>query len=77
MIVLTVTGNTPLTDWNVFEGLRSLTATIATELPESKVGSSHYRLLFLSALVLFLFTFIVNSVAESVRQRLRDKYRSL
>ncbi|GAD81155.1 phosphate ABC transporter permease protein PtsC [Vibrio ezurae NBRC 102218] len=77
MIVLTVTGNTPITDWNVFEGLRSLTATIATELPESKVGSSHYRLLFLSALILFLFTFIVNSVGESVRQRLRDKYRSL
>lgn len=77
MIVLTVTGNTPLTEWNIFEGLRSLTATIATELPESKVGSSHYRLLFLSALILFLFTFIVNSVAESVRQRLRDKYRSL
>ncbi|OBT06648.1 hypothetical protein A9264_08745 [Vibrio sp. UCD-FRSSP16_10] len=77
MIVLTATGNTPITDWNVFEGLRSLTATIATELPESKVGSSHYRLLFLSALILFLFTFIVNSVGESVRQRLRDKYRSL
>nr|WP_261816725.1 ABC transporter permease subunit [Vibrio gallicus] len=77
MIVLTVTGNTPLTEWNIFDGLRSLTATIATELPESKVGSSHYHLLFLSALILFLFTFVVNSVAESVRQRLRDKYRSL
>lgn len=77
MIVLAVTGNTPITDWNIFEGLRSLTATIAIELPESKVDSSHYRLLFLSALILFLFTFIVNSVAQSVRQRLHDKYRSL
>ncbi|MFV8411959.1 ABC transporter permease subunit [Vibrio owensii] len=77
MIVLMATGNTPLMDWNVLEGLRSLSATIAVELPESEVGSSHYRLLFLSALILFVFTFAVNALAEWVRQRLRDKYRAL
>ncbi|MGR5132862.1 ABC transporter permease subunit [Vibrio alfacsensis] len=77
MIVLMATGNTPLMDWNVLEGLRSLSATIAVELPESEVGSSHYRLLFLSALILFVFTFAVNALAELVRQRLRDKYRAL
>lgn len=77
MIVLMATGNTPLMDWNILEGLRSLSATIAVELPESEVGSSHYRLLFLAALILFVFTFTVNALAELVRQRLRDKYRAL
>ncbi|CAM3083164.1 ABC transmembrane type-1 domain-containing protein [Vibrio mytili] len=77
MIVLMATGNTPLMDWNILEGLRSLSATIAVELPESEVGSSHFRLLFLAALILFVFTFAVNALAEFVRQRLRDKYRAL
>lgn len=77
MIVLMATGNTPIMDWNIFEGMRSLSATIAIEMPESDVGSSHYRLLFLAALILFVFTFFVNSLAEWVRQRLRDKYRAL
>ncbi|MBW3697902.1 ABC transporter permease subunit [Vibrio sp. T187] len=77
MIVLMATGNTPIMDWNILEGMRTLSATIAVELPESEVGSSHFRLLFLAALLLFIFTFAVNSIAEWVRQRLRDKYRAL
>lgn len=77
MIVLMATGNTPIMDMNIFEGMRSLSATIAVEMPESEVGDSHYRLLFLSALILFLFTFVVNSLAEIVRQRLKDKYSSM
>ena len=77
MIVLMATGNTPIMDWNLFEGMRTLAANIAVEMPESEVGGSHYRILFLAALVLFLFTFIVNTGAEVVRQRLREKYSSL
>ncbi|MGP8306317.1 ABC transporter permease subunit [Vibrio sp. YIC-376] len=77
MIVLMATGNTPLMDWNILEGMRTLSATIAVELPESEVGSTHFRLLFLAALILFVFTFAVNALAEFVRQRLRDKYRAL
>ncbi|MCG9546201.1 ABC transporter permease subunit [Vibrio sp. Isolate33] len=77
MIVLMATGNTPIMDWNILEGMRTLSATIAVELPESEVGSPHFRLLFLAALLLFVFTFAVNSIAEWVRQRLRDKYRAL
>jgi phosphate transport system permease protein len=77
MIVLMATGNTPIMDWNILEGMRTLSATIAVEMPESEVGSSHYRLLFLAALLLLVFTFAVNSLAEYVRQRLREKYRSL
>jgi phosphate transport system permease protein len=77
MIVLMATGNTPVMDWNLFEGMRTLAANIAVEMPESEVGSSHYRILFLAALALFLFTFVVNTGAEIVRQRLREKYSSL
>ncbi len=77
MIVLMATGNTPIMDVNIFEGMRTLAANIAVEMPESEVGSSHYRILFLAALVLFMFTFVVNTLAELVRQRLRVKYGSL
>ncbi len=77
MIVLMATGNTPIMDINIFEGMRTLSANIAVELPESEVNSSHYRILFLAALVLFLFTFVVNTGAEIIRQRLRRKYGQL
>jgi len=77
MIVLMATGNTPIMDFNIFEGFRALSANIAVEMPEAEVASSHYRVLFLAALVLFSATFIFNTVAEVVRQRLRTKYSSL
>ncbi|MDR9830205.1 ABC transporter permease subunit [Vibrio sp. FNV 38] len=77
MIVLMATGNTPVMDWNVFEGMKTLAATIAVEMPESDVASSHYRILFLAALLLLMFTFAVNSLAEWVRLRLRERYRAL
>ncbi len=77
MIVLMATGNTPVMDFSIFQGLRTLSANIAVEMPESEVNSTHYRVLFLAALVLFMFTFLFNTLAEVVRQRLRRKYSSL
>ncbi|MGM0594116.1 MAG: ABC transporter permease subunit [Pseudomonadota bacterium] len=77
MIVLMATGNTPVMDLSIFQGMRTLSANIAVEMPESAVGSTHYRVLFLAALVLFVFTFFFNTLAELVRQRLRRKYSSL
>ncbi|MET1076757.1 MAG: phosphate ABC transporter permease [Pseudomonas sp.] len=77
MIVLMATGNTAIMDMNMFEGLRTLAANVAVEMPESAVGGTHYRVLFLSALVLLSFTFVMNTLAELVRQRLRVKYASL
>ncbi|HDO1330169.1 TPA: ABC transporter permease subunit [Aeromonas veronii] len=77
MIVLMATGNTPIMDFSMFQGLRTLAANIAVEMPESEVGSSHYRVLFLAAFVLFVFTFLFNTLAEFVRQRLREKYSSM
>ncbi|MCS6173230.1 ABC transporter permease subunit [Shewanella baltica] len=77
MIVLMATGNTAIMEWSVFEGMRTLAANIAVEMPESAIGSSHYRVLFLAAFVLFIFTFFFNTIAEVVRQRLRERYSSL
>ncbi|GAC15683.1 ABC transporter permease subunit [Aliiglaciecola lipolytica] len=75
MIVLMVTGNTPVANWDFLSGLRTLTANLAIELPESEVGSSHYQILFLTALVLFSFTFVLNTLAELLRQWLRKNYQ--
>ena len=77
MIVLMATGNTAVMDLSIFTGFRTLSANIGVEMPEAAVGTTHYRLLFFSALVLFVFTFFVNTLAELVRQRLREKYSSL
>ncbi len=73
MIVLMAAGNTPLMDWNIFNGFRTLSANIAVELPEAVKDSTHFRMLFLAALALFVMTFLVNTVAETVRQRFRRK----
>ncbi|GAB3380371.1 ABC transporter permease subunit [Spongiibacter taiwanensis] len=77
MIVLMATGNTPIMDANIFEGMRTLAANIAVEIGETEVDSTHFRVLFLAAFVLFMFTFLVNTVAEVVRQRLRMRYGNL
>lgn len=75
MIVVMATGNTPVMEWNLFNGMRTLSANIAVELPEAPVRSTHYRTLFLSALVLFALTFVINTLAEVLRQRLRRKFQ--
>ena len=74
MIVLMATGNTPILDWSVFNGFRTLSANIAVEMPEAPHGGTLFRILFLSGLILFGFTFFINTIAEIVRQRLREKY---
>lgn len=77
MIVLMSTGNTPVMDLSIFNGFRALSANIAVELPEAPHGATLYRVLFLAALLLFILTFVVNTAAELVRLRLREKYRYL
>lgn len=73
MIVLMAAGGTPILDWNPFNGFKTLSVNIANELPEAAVGSTHYRILFLSAVVLFVLTSILNTVAEAVRIRFRRR----
>jgi phosphate transport system permease protein len=77
MIVLMATGNTPIMDWNPFNGFRTLSANIAVEIPEAPQYGSLYRVLFLAALLLFIVTFLVNTAAEVVRIRLRKKYQEM
>lgn len=77
MIVVMATGNTPILDWNPFNGFRTLSANIAVEIPEAPHGGTLYRTLFLAALLLFLLTFSVNTAAELIRQRLRRRYAEL
>ena len=77
MIVLMATGNTPIMEWNIFNGFRTLAANIAVEVPEAPVGGTLYRVLFLAAMLLFVITFAVNTLAEVVRQHLRTKYQKL
>jgi phosphate transport system permease protein len=77
MIVLMATGNTPIMDWNPFNGFRTLSANIAVEIPEAPHGGTLYRTLFLAALLLFILTFVINTAAELVRQGLRRRYANL
>ena len=77
MIVLMATGNTPVMDWSIFNGFRTLSANIAVEIPEAPQGGTLYRTLFLSAALLFVMTFTLNTVAEVIRQRLRERYKAI
>jgi phosphate transport system permease protein len=77
MIVLMATGNTPVLDWSLFNGLRTLSANIAVEMPEAPHGGTLYRVLFVAAGLLFVITFVVNTAAEVVRMRLRERYARL
>lgn len=69
MAVLMVTGNTALLPeplWNVFATVRTLTATIAMELPETVTGSTAYAALFLLALILMVIILAVNLAARAL-----------
>jgi phosphate transport system permease protein len=77
MIVLMATGNTPVMDWTAFNGFRALSANIAVEIPEAPYGGTLYRVLFVAALLLFSLTFVVNTVAELIRLRLRRQLQGL
>jgi phosphate transport system permease protein len=74
MIVFMATGNTPILDMSPFNGFRTLSANIAVEITEAPVGGTLYRVLFLCAVLLFLLTFLLNTLAELVRQHLRKRY---
>ena len=77
MSVVMATGNTPVMNFNIFSGMRTLSANIAVELPEAPVNGTLFRVLFLGAMLLFLMTFVVNTLAEILRQHLREKYKTI
>lgn len=73
MIVVMAAGGTPVMDLEPLSGFRSLSAAIAIEMPEAPHGGTLYRTLFLGGLLLFAVTFVISTMAELVRMRLRKK----
>ena len=71
MVVMMVTGNSPVIPKSILQPLRTLTATIAGEMGEAVGGSDHYFALFAVGLVLFIITFIINFVADAFLRRAR------
>jgi phosphate transport system permease protein len=74
MVFLMATGNTPIIDLSPFNGMRTLSANIAEEIPGAPLNGTLYRTLFLCAVILFIMTFFLNTIAEVVRQRLRKRF---
>lgn len=64
MTVLMVTGNSPILAKTPLSSVRTLTATIAAEMGEVVQGSAHYNALFAIGIVLFLISFLTNTIAE-------------
>jgi len=77
MIVLMATGNTPILSFSPFNGMRTMSACIAVEMPEAPYGGALYRVLILTALLLFLVTFVLNTAAVIVAARLRKRFGRL
>ncbi len=77
MIVVMLSGNTAVLDLSPFTGMRPLSANIAVEIPEAARETTHYRVLFLNALILFAICLMLNSVAEFVRDHFRRKIKGL
>ena len=73
MVVLMASGNAAITDWNFAESVRTVSATIAAELAEVVFGSAHYHVLFMLGAMLFVFTFILNSIGSYTINRLRRR----
>jgi phosphate transport system permease protein len=73
MAVLMATGQTIQLPHSLLDPIRTLTATIAFELGETVHGGTHYRVLFLIGLVLFVVTFLVNLAADIVVKGIRSE----
>ncbi len=73
MIVVLASGNAALLDPRFDHSTRTVTATIAQELGEVVVGSTHYRMLFVLGIALFVSTLGINIVAQRASARMRKK----
>jgi len=78
MIVLMATGNAAMLSFNMLEPVRTISATIGAEMAEVVFGDTHYNVLFMLGAILFVFTFMLNAVAEVfIRQRLLKRFRGV
>ncbi|MHB8933288.1 MAG: phosphate ABC transporter permease subunit PstC [Bellilinea sp.] len=80
MAVMMVTGNAPVmpSSWDaLFLPVRTMTATIASEMGEVATGSDHYSVLFFIGIVLFGISLAVNVTASSLALRSRKRSERL
>jgi phosphate transport system permease protein len=73
MAVLMATGHAVHIPGGLFDSVRTLTANIAAELGEAPAGSDHYRVLFLTGVLLFSITFVVNLAADLAIRGIRGR----
>jgi len=73
MAVLMATGHAVHIPTSILDSVRTLTANIAAELGEAPANSDHYRVLFLTGVLLFIITFAVNLAADFVVRGIRKK----
>jgi phosphate transport system permease protein len=73
MTVLMVAGGAAVVPTSFFQPVRPMTSTIAAEMGEAVIGSTHYSALFAIGLVLFLITLVFNIAAEHISRKYRIK----
>jgi phosphate transport system permease protein len=66
MAVLMATGHAVQIPHGILDSVRTLTANIAAELGEAPAGSEHYQVLFLTGVLLFAITMLVNLAADLI-----------
>lgn len=74
MIVLMATGNAPIPLWDFLLPVRTMSATIASEMGEVQIGDEHYAVLFVIGFILLLITLIFNAIANIVASILRKRF---
>lgn len=72
LAVLMITGNSPVLATTPLSPIRTLTATIASEMGEVVQGSIHYHALFAIGLVLFAISFFTNYIADKFSRKARQ-----
>jgi len=71
MVVLMVAGGAAMIPESIFDPVRPMPASIASEMAEAPVGSDHYYALFATGIVLFIFTLIFNIIADHIATKYR------
>ncbi|MCC6546163.1 phosphate ABC transporter permease subunit PstC [Candidatus Sumerlaeota bacterium] len=75
MIVMMCAGNAPVIHLNPFEPVRTMTASIASEMGAAQYGGLHAHVLFLVGALLVTMTFLLNVVVEIVINKYRKRIR--
>jgi phosphate transport system permease protein len=72
MVVLMVAGGAGMIPTSIFDPVRPLPASIAAEMAEAPFRGDHYHALFATGIVLFMFTFIFNIIADYISHKYRQ-----